>query len=570
MSNGIGVSEGIVIGKVLKLDKEIPSIVKKTILEEEIVCEKKKLQEAIDLSRSQLVEIQSEADEVTKDILEAHIMMLEDVELINMIIGKIEGDFQDAASAICESIRYYVDLFVSLEDPYLRERAADMEDIGNRMVMNLLGKKMVSPKDIKEPVVLVARDIAPSDTAQMNRDNILGFITEQGGETSHCAIMAKNLGIPAIVGFSGILNKVSDGDMLCFDGKTGELFISPDADVLKKFEESLQQDKENKLLLKSYCQKRCITIDGHEVSVTANISSAYDAKKALENGAEGVGLFRTEFLYMNRKTLPTEEEQYRAYKEVLECMGDHPVVIRTLDIGGDKELPYLSLGTEKNPFLGYRAIRICLDQKDIFKTQLRALVRASIHGNLKIMYPMISSYEEVKEANAILKQCCFELEEEGYLHRPFEVGVMMEIPSAALSADLIAKEVDFFSIGTNDLIQYLCAVDRMNEKVSSLYSGFHPAVTRLIKSIIEIAHQNKIPCKMCGETAADVRLIPLYLAMGLDEFSMNAGSILKAKKLITELRFSKSKQALNDVLKMKTAKEIADYMNELVYSEGLI
>lgn len=564
MYKGIAASEGIAIGKVLLLKKEEPVIEKRTISVDEIENEKERLTQALELSKQQLEEIKENAGEVMREILDAHIMILNDDELVDQINGKISDKKQDVVSATHETIEFFVSIFASMEDDYMKERVADLRDIGYRIIMNLLGKEILSLITLKEPVVIVAHDITPSDTAQMNKDRVLGFLTDIGGRTSHSAIMARTLEIPAILGLNDITQKVQNGDIVCFNGEEGVLYIDPDQETLAKYQKLAQEQEQERKLLAEYKEKESVTSDGHRVELAGNIGNPKDTQNAKKNGAEGIGLYRTEFLYMDRDNLPSEEEQYEAYRSVLEQMGDQPVVIRTLDIGGDKKLPYLPMPEELNPFLGYRAIRICLDQIDLFKTQLRALLRASMHGNLKIMYPMISSLEEVQYANKILEECRKELDREGIPYAKFEVGIMVEIPSAALTADLIAPEVDFFSIGTNDLIQYTCAVDRMNQKISDLYNPFHPAVLRLIKQVIDAAHNHGIWCGMCGETAGNKKLIPIYLGMGLDEFSMSAGAILKARKQIAGLTYSKAQEIFADVMKMRTAQEIEDYMNKII------
>ncbi|MDO4711988.1 MAG: phosphoenolpyruvate--protein phosphotransferase [Peptostreptococcaceae bacterium] len=563
MYKGIAASEGIAIGKILLLKKEEPIINKHTISAEEVESEKARLVAAIERSKRQLEQIKETAGDVMKEILDAHIMILEDVELSDRINGKIADKKQDVVSATQESIDLFAGIFAAMDDDYMKERAADIRDIGHHLIMNLLGKEILSLMTLKEPVIIAAHDITPSDTAQMNKEKVLGFLTEIGGRTSHSAIMARTLEIPAILGLEDITDKLKNGDLVCFDGEEGVLVVDPDEETLTKYQKKAQEQEQMKKLLAEYKDKETRTSDGHRVELAANIGNPKDAQAANKNGAEGVGLYRTEFLYMDRDDLPSEEEQYEAYRSVLEQMGDRPVVIRTLDIGGDKKLPYLPLPEEMNPFLGYRAVRICLDQTDLFKTQLRALLRASVHGNLKIMYPMISSLEEVRQANAILEECKKELDSKGIAYAKFEVGIMIEIPSAAITADLIAPEVDFFSIGTNDLIQYTCAVDRMNQKISDLYDPFHPAVLRLIRQVIEAAHKSGIWCGMCGETAGNKRLIPIYLGMGLDEFSMSSGSILKARKQIADLSLSKAQEILADVLKLGTAQEIEAYMKKV-------
>lgn len=564
MVKGIAASEGIAVGKVLLLKKEEPVIEKRIIAPDEKEIEKNKLSAALAKSREQIEQIKKNAGDVMKEILDAHLLILEDDELVGMIVGKIEAENQDAVSATRDSVEFFANILGAMEDAYMKERAADIRDIGYRIIMNLLGKDILSLMTIQEPVIVVAHDITPSDTAQMNKEKVLGFLTEIGGKTSHSAIMARTLEIPAILGLENITKQVKTGDTVCFDGEEGILFVDPDEETLQKYKKMAQEQEHTKKLLAQYKEKKTQTKDGHQVELASNIGNPKDAENADKNGAEGVGLYRTEFLYMDRDNLPSEDEQYEAYRAVLEKMGERPVVIRTLDIGGDKKLPYLQLPDEMNPFLGYRAVRICLDQTDLFKTQLRALLRASVYGNLKIMYPMISSLEEVRSANAVLDECKKELDREGIPYAKFEVGIMIEIPSAALTADLIAPEVDFFSIGTNDLIQYTCAVDRMNQKIAELYNPFHPAVLRLIKRVIDAAHENGIWCGMCGETAGNKKLIPLYLGMGLDEFSMSAGAILKARKQIADWSLTDAQKIVDDVMKLKTAEEIENYMTKIV------
>ena len=564
MYKGIPASEGIAIGKILLMKKEEPVIVRQTIDSNQAENEKNKLSAAIAKSKEQLQKIQAAAGDVMKEILDAHLLILEDEELIGMIHLKVDTEQQDIVSATHDAIEFFADMMASMEDEYMKERAADLRDIGYRIVMNLLGKEILSLLALEEPVIIAAHDITPSDTAQMRKDKVLGFLTNIGGKTSHSAIMARTLEIPAILGMGNITDELKNGDLVCFDGEEGVLHVAPDEPTLEKYKKKQQEQLQKKKLLEEYKDKKSLTKDGHPVELASNIGNPKDAENANKNGAEGIGLYRTEFLYMDRENLPSEEEQFEAYKAVLEAMGERGVVIRTLDIGGDKKLPYLPLPEEMNPFLGYRAVRICLDQKDLFKTQLRALLRASVYGNLKIMYPMISCLEEVRAANAVLEECKKELEREGISYSKFEVGIMIEIPSAAITADLIAPEVDFFSIGTNDLIQYTCAVDRMNEKIANLYNAFHPAVLRLIRQVIESAHANGIWCGMCGETAGNKYLIPLYLGMGLDEFSMSSGSILRARKQIAELSLVRAREIVAKLWSMKTADEIEAYMKEIV------
>ena len=562
MHKGIAASEGIAMGKVLLLEKYRPSIRRFTIAAHEIEEEKNKFLQALALSKAQIEEIQSFSNKVSSSILESQIMMLEDPELIATVLMRIEKERQDAASSVEESISFFTCMLEDSEDDYIKERAIDLKDLSYRLVMNIFGKDIPSLLNLREDVVVVAKDITPSDTAQMDRERVLGFLTDMGGKTSHAAIMARTLGIPAILGMENISKKLNTGDFICFDGEDGEVFVNPSEDIIEKYrQKKLLLDQERELLY-AYKDQEAVTLDGHRVELAANIGSPQDAFSALSFGVKGVGLYRTEFLYMDRPNLPSEDEQFEAYKAVLEVMKDG-AVIRTLDIGGDKNLPYLSFAQEMNPFLGYRAIRIGLDQPHLFKTQLRALLRASVYGNLKIMYPMISCAEEVREANALLDECRAELDAEGLPYSDqIQVGVMIEIPSAAICADLIAPEVDFFSIGTNDLTQYTCAVDRMNSKVSKLYNPFNPAVLRLIKHVIDVSHQHGLWCGMCGETAGYKSFIPLYLGMGLDEFSMNARTTLKAKKLLENLSFKEMKEMADEALTMRYAEDIERFVAE--------
>lgn len=560
MLTGIAASDGIAIGKVLILKKEIPVIMRTVISDSDIKCQIKILEDAIEKSIFQLKTIQSDSDFAMIKILDSHIMILEDIELLNAIRIKIEKGKQDAVSAADETLRFFADMFRGMNNEYMQERSEDITDISYRLIMNMLGREIHSLRSIKEPVIIVSHDITPSDTAQMNKNLVLGFLTDIGGRTSHAAIMARSLEIPAILGLGDITLSVQQEDTLCFDGADGTVVINPDSETIKIYSEKAIKLQKEKDLLSVFKNHKSESKDGHKVEIFANIGSPSDAIKADEYGAEGIGLYRTEFLYMDRPSFPTEDEQFEAYKIVLETMGNRPVIIRTLDIGGDKNLPYLTIPEEANPFLGYRAMRIFLDRPEIFKVQLRALLRASVYGKLRIMYPMISCVEEIRAANLILEECKRELDAEGIVYSEFEKGIMIEIPSAAIAADLIADEVDFFSIGTNDLIQYTCAVDRMNEKIAGLYNPFNPAVLRLIKNVIDSAHNSGIWCGMCGETAGDSRLIPLYLGMGLDEFSMSASSMLRARKQISQLSYEKMKVMSEEVLKIKTSDDIKSFI----------
>jgi phosphotransferase system enzyme I (PtsI) len=418
----------------------------------------------------------------------------------------------------------------------MRERAADIKDIKKRLLCHILNVEINDVSLINEPVVIVAEDITPSETAQLDRNFVKGFATNIGGRTSHSAIMARSLEIPAVVGLKSILDEVHHGDMIILDGVSGDVLLNPSDETIKQYEAKLSEFIENKKLLQKYLDKKSITVDGHQVELSANIGTPDDVDGVIANGGEGVGLYRTEFLYMGRSSFPTEDEQFDAYKSVLERMNQKPIVIRTLDIGGDKELSYLDMPDEMNPFLGYRAIRLCLDRQEIFITQLRALLRASVYGSLKIMFPMIATVQEFLDAKAILMETKEQLISEGIkVSESIEVGMMVEIPAAAILADQFAKHVDFFSIGTNDLIQYTFAADRMNENVSYLYQPYNPSLLRLIKMVIDAAHKEGIWAGMCGEMAGDQIAIPILLGLGLDEFSMSATSILSARALMSKL-----------------------------------
>ncbi|HID7760877.1 TPA: phosphoenolpyruvate--protein phosphotransferase, partial [Clostridioides difficile] len=475
----------------------------------------------------------------------------------------IKTENVNAEYALNEIKEMFVSMFESMDNEYMKERAADIKDVTNRILRHILGIKVVDLSALSEEVVLIAHDLTPSDTATMNKKMVLGFLTDIGGRTSHTAIMSRTLEIAAIVGLNDITSKVKDGDFVVFNGDTGEVIVNPDKETINKYTELKAKYEDERKALQLLKGKPSVTLDGKHVELAGNIGTPNDIEGLIKNDAEGVGLYRTEFLYMDRDSFPTEEVQYEAYKAVLEGMDGKPIVIRTLDIGGDKELSYLNMEPEMNPFLGYRAIRLCLDRKDIFKTQLRALYRASVHGRLRIMFPMISSLEELLQAKEVVKEVLAELDSEGVAYaKDVEIGMMIEVPSAAVISDVLAKHVDFFSIGTNDLIQYTCAVDRMNQKISYLYNQFNPAVLRLIKTVIDNAHKEGKWAGMCGESAGDQKMIPILLGMGLDEFSMSPISILPARKLITSVKESDMKKLADEVLNMGTAEEIKSYIEK--------
>ena len=566
MYKGTGASPGIALGRALVIEHSELVIEKKTI--ENIDEEIQKLESAVKVSKEELTKVKEKAlaelGEHEAEIIEAHLLVLEDPELIGSAISKIRDEKVNADYALNEIKEMFVAMFESMDNEYMRERAADIKDVTNRVLRHILGIKVVDLAGLDEEVVLIAHDLTPSDTATMNKNMVLGFLTDIGGRTSHTAIMARTLEIAAVVGLNDITKKVKDGDYIVFNGDTGEVIVNPDEETKAKYASLKEEFEEYRKSLELLKGQASITTDGRHVELAGNIGSPNDVEGLIKNDAEGVGLYRTEFLYMDKEdSFPTEEEQYEAYKAVLEGMNNKPIVIRTLDIGGDKELPYFEMEAEMNPFLGYRAIRLCLDRKDIFKTQLRALYRASVHGKLRIMFPMISSLEELLDAKEVIKEVLKELDAENIAYsNDVEVGMMIEIPSAAVISDVLAKHVDFFSIGTNDLIQYTCAVDRMNQKISHLYNQFNPAVLRLIKMVIDNAHKEGKWVGMCGESAGDQRMIPILLGFGLDEFSMSPISILPARKLITSLSYADMQKFADEVLAMGTAKEIKEYVDK--------
>lgn len=458
----------------------------------------------------------------------------------------------------------FITMFESMDNEYFRERAADIKDIKKRILAHLLGVKVNDPSTIDEQVVIIAEDLTPSDTAQLDRNFVKGFATNIGGRTSHSAIMARSLEIPAVVGTKTILEDVKDGDMIILDGLEGNVIINPSADQVSHYEEVAKAYEAQKAEWAKLKNEKTVSKDGQHVELAANIGTPNDVEGVLGNGGEAVGLYRTEFLYMGRDNFPTEEEQFEAYKAVLEAMGEKPVVVRTLDIGGDKELPYLHLPKEMNPFLGYRAVRLCLDDTDLFRTQLRALLRASAYGKLRIMFPMIATLNEFRAAKALLLEEKAKLVSEGVtVSDEIEVGMMVEIPSAAVLADQFAKEVDFFSIGTNDLIQYTMAADRMNEKVSYLYQPYNPSILRLVKMVIDAAHKEGKWTGMCGEMAGDQTAIPLLLGLGLDEFSMSATSILPARSLISKLSKAEMAELAAEALNKSTVEEVIELVENI-------
>ncbi|MBW6410425.1 phosphoenolpyruvate--protein phosphotransferase [Clostridium weizhouense] len=537
MKKGIAASKGYAIGKVFLNENE--EIVITDVKISDVSFEKEKLQKALDDSKSQLevikVKAEKEMGSEKAAVFEAHITLLDDPEFTGAMLSEIEMNSLNGLKAIENVTNSFVAIFESMDNDYMRERAADIKDVSKRIISNFAGKGGDAFAITENNTVVVAHDLTPSDTAQLDRSKVVGFITNIGGRTSHAAIMARTLEIPAVLGLGDITTSVKNGDMVIVDGLTGDVIINPSEDVLSEYKAKQEKFKKEQEELKKLIDVKTTTKSGRRIEVCGNIGKPEDVLGVLENGGDGVGLFRTEFLYMDRESAPTEEEQFESYKFVLEKMEGKQVVIRTLDIGGDKTLPYLPLPEEMNPFLGYRAIRLCLDRKEIFKVQLRALLRASVYGNLCVMFPMISGLEEFQQAKEVVEECKAELKSEGKnFSESIQWGIMVEIPAAAVYADELAKHVDFFSIGTNDLIQYTLAADRMSEKVSYLYNPMHPAVLRLIKMTIDGAHKHGKWVGMCGEMAGDEAAIPTLVEYGLDEFSMSATSILNAKKIMLE------------------------------------
>ncbi len=558
---GIGASEGVSIGKVLLFIEEEMIIPEVKTVDSTVESELTKLDEGLKKSKTQLIAIREKVKEKMGEdkaaIFDGHIMLLEDEDLIMEVQDKIKGEGLPAAKALSDGIEEYCAMISALEDPYLRERAADLQDIGKRWLKNILGIKIKDLSNLEPNTVVVTYDLTPSDTAQLDLENCVGFITEVGGKTAHSAIMARSLELPAVVGVKGVLSEVKEGEAVVMDGEAGVLFLNPAEDVIKEYNDKKEKIEKEKEELKKLITEEAITPDGRKVDIWGNIGSPKDVDAVIEAGASGVGLYRTEFLFMDSDHFPTEQEQYEAYKVVAEKLKGKPLTIRTMDIGGDKELPYLDLPKEMNPFLGYRAIRISLENKEMFKTQLRAILRASQYGQIKIMYPMISSINEIRKANMILEECKKELDAEGKVYDTnIKVGIMIETPSTAIIAYKFAKEVDFFSIGTNDLTQYFLAVDRGNEMVSSLYNSFNPAVLEAIQKVIDSAHDAGISVSMCGEFAGDKKATKLLLGMGLDSFSMSASSMLPVKKIIRNTNYIDAQKHRDIILQQNTSEEV--------------
>lgn len=564
---GVGAAEGIGIGVAKVVREQSVEVIKKDI--PDIETEVKNFMEILEITKAETEEmsqtLEKNASAKEAEILFGHIMLMSDPMLVDEIVNRIKNDKVCAEYAIDEVCNQYAAVFASMDDELMQQRATDMHDIKLRLIKKILGIESTDLSKLPYGSILVAKDLTPSMTAGLNPENVLGIVTEFGGKTSHSAILARALEIPAVVGLSDLPDDIKDDTDILIDGESGEVIILPNEEEKAEYEKKRNEFASNKELLKKYRELSSISKDGKRVEIAGNIGSPEDVNKVIENGGEGIGLFRTEFLFMDRDSMPSEEEQFESYKKVAVAMDGKPVIIRTLDIGGDKEIPYMGIQKDENPFLGYRAIRLCLDRKeDIYIPQLRALLRASAFGNIKIMLPLITSMDEIREAKALIETIKAEFDSKNIAYnKDIEVGIMIETAAASLLADIFAKEVDFFSIGTNDLIQYTMSVDRGNVKIAGLYSPFSPAVLRSIHRIITEGKKAGIMVGMCGEAAADPLLIPVLLSWGMDEFSMSASSILKARQIISLCDSDALRTKVDKVLELATESEIRDYLKKL-------
>lgn len=561
MLKGKGISDGIGLGKVVLLKND--DIRPEKVQIKEVEIEKEKFYNALKAVEIETEELINKLSGTEKEIMQAYLIILQDPTLVQETVKIIEQEKCNASYATEKGFNIIIKMFEEMDDPYMAARSSDIADMKKKVLYKILNKEEINLSQLPENTILVTRELTTSDTAKIDLKNVSGILTELGGINSHMAIMARTHEIPAVVGIKQIMQQIKENDFIAINGTTGEVFINPSEEECVKLEEIKEDLKQEKEGLERYKNQISVTKDGHCVELLANIGGPQDVDIVINNTAEGVGLLRSEFLYMNSDDFPTEKEQFEAYKKVAEKLQDKKIIIRTLDIGGDKNLKYMKLPKEENPFLGYRAIRIFLDNVALFKVQLRAILGASAYGNLAIMLPMISSIEELREAKKIIQDVKEELKTKKIqFNENIEIGIMIEIPSAALMAEELAKECDFFSIGTNDLIQYTVAVERGNEKVANLYTHFHPAVIRLIKSAIDGAHKNHIPCGMCGEAAGDLTFIPLLIGLGLDEFSMNSNKILGARKLIRKLDFQDCQKLAGEVLKLSSTEDIKNKLQE--------
>ncbi len=561
---GIPASPGISVGKAFLYGREQYIIPRRAVTDAQISAEIKRFKDALVQTKDEIQEIKKRISEEMGaehgQIFGAHLLVIDDNMLIEEVISRLKKERLSIEYIFQDVLRRYIKVFSEMDDEYLKERISDVNDVGRRILKNLIGAKEDILSNLKEPVVVVAYDLSPSDTATMHKKNVIAFATDIGGRTSHTAIMAKSLEIPAVVGLESITKKIESGDVVIIDGTHGMVIINPSAAAVKKYEKDRVRFAEAEKHLLELKNLPCVTLDGKSIELAANIEVPEDVPSVISHGAAGIGLYRTEYFYMNRKDLPNEAEQFKAYSAVVKKIKPNPVIVRTLDIGGDKFLSQLEVPHQMNPFLGWRAIRFCLARPDIFKAQLRAILRASAHGNLKVMYPMISGLDELKQANALLEEARKELRKEGVsFDEDMEVGAMIEVPSAAITSDILAKEVDFFSIGTNDLIQYSLAVDRVNEKIAYLYEPAHPAVLRLIKTVIENGHNAGIWVGMCGEMAGDMAMTPILLGLGLDEFSTSPIAIPEIKRIIRSVTLRQAKEIAQEAISLPTGKEVEKF-----------
>lgn len=559
MYKGIAGSEGIGIGTVVIIEEHEINIETKSVsdTDAEIARLQKAIEKFVEVTNKMADKMDETVGKKDADILRGHIQMLQDPMIEEQISALIVAEKVTAEMAVDQVLEQTAEMFAQIPDELLQQRATDFRDIKTRMLKLLMGIEDVDISQVPQGTVLVARDLTPSMTAGIKPENIQGILTEVGGRTSHSAILARAMEIPAVLSIEGICSIVKNGDKVVLDGTSGEAIVNPDDETVKEFQQKFDDYQKEKALLKAYAGKPSVTKDGTKVELVCNIGKPEDAKKAVECDGEGIGLFRTEFLFMDRDTMPTEEEQFEAYKTVAETMKGKPVIIRTLDIGGDKAIPYLGLEQEENPFLGFRAIRFCLQRKDIYETQLKALVKASAYGKIKIMVPLVTGVDELRQVKVMVADIMKQFDEQGIdYNKNIEIGVMMETPAACMMADALAKEAAFFSIGTNDLTGYTMAVDRGNAKVAYLYSTYNPAVLRAIKRIIECGKKEGIMVGMCGEAAADPKLVPLLLAFGLDEFSVSATSVLKTRKTISDCDVEECKALADKVMQRVTEEEV--------------
>ncbi|MBI9050293.1 MAG: phosphoenolpyruvate--protein phosphotransferase [Anaerolineaceae bacterium] len=564
---GIAASLGFAIGPVFLYEREEIKI--EECQDKDVSVEWQRFVDAQQTAKEQISDIyehvKNESGEEQAEIFSAQLMILDDPDLMDQVKSVLESKRINIESALHEAIEGYANTLEMLEDEYLKARALDIRDVGNRVLRILLGIAESPTEYLKEASIILADDLTPSDTVLISKDLILGFCIAQGGATSHTAILARGLGLPAVVGAGEDVLKVKNGNKVILDGSDGLVFIDPSNDMVKTYTEKIKHFNQVMKESRVKAKEPAITLDGHQVEVVANIGNVESAKAAVEFGAEGVGLLRTEFLYLERSNLPTEEEQYQSYKAIVEPFGKNPVILRTLDIGGDKELSYLSLPKEANPFLGVRAIRLCFARPDLFKPQLRAALRAADGKDLKIMFPMVATVDEVRQARAILEECQQELKSERVAFaRKVDIGIMIEIPAAAIMSDILAKEIDFFSIGTNDLSQYTMAADRTNANVANIASSFQPSVLRLVKMVIDAAHKEGKWVGMCGELAGEPVAIPILLGLGLDEFSMNPPAIPIAKQIIRSISKEQSKEIADLVLTLENSEQVQTYVRDLL------